>query len=173
MKEVLRMEANPFRSNFQTSPLAEKVLREGKIIHTNETPQMMIERMTNALFMIENRFGTPHTEIERLTNEFGAFLDGKYCVMSTPVMTNAGYYTYKPLSACTIPPVDLQTNFRQVKQTIDDFHQKGMGTGFNLNNTENPIQILKFLNDVAVEGANSGREDRPVGNISNSQYSSS
>ncbi|MBM3208699.1 hypothetical protein FJZ40_00185 [Candidatus Shapirobacteria bacterium] len=154
-----------FKSSFLPSPLAEKVLREGRIIGASETPQMMIKRMVEALFVPETCFGTSTAEIQRLIEDFGFFLDGKYCVMSTPVMTNAGRYTDRPLSACAVPPLDLRGDLRKVKQVVDEFHQAGMGTGFNLNDTENPVEILGFLNGVAVDGANSGKENRPVGNM--------
>ncbi len=154
-----------FRSNFSPSPFAEGILRNGRIIDPQETPQSMVERMVTAIFKQEMEFGTPASEISRLMNDFGAYLDGKFCVMSTPIMTNAGRYVDKPLSACTIPPVDLKGDFQKVKQVVDRLHQDGMGTGFNLDETEDPVRVLKLLNNLASEGAHSGKEDRPVGNI--------
>lgn len=154
-----------FKSSFRPSSLAHKILREGRIISSDETPHAMIERVISTLFNVETQFGTATCEIEKLIDEFGAFLDGKYCVMSTPIMTNAGRYADKPLSACTVPPVNLCGDLWQIKQIVDAFHEDGMGTGFNLNDTKDPVRILRFLNGVAVDGANSGREDRPVGNM--------
>jgi ribonucleoside-diphosphate reductase alpha chain len=40
-----------------------------------------------------------------------------------------------------------------------------MGTGFNLDETADPLETLQFLNGVAIDSANSGREERPVGNM--------
>lgn len=155
----------PHESSFKPSPLAEKVLREGRIIDSAETPQQMMQRMAYTLFAVEGRYNTPAAQIQSMINEFGGFLDGKYCVMSTPVMTNAGRYDDKPLSACTVPPVDLRGDLTKTKELVNQFHEDGMGTGFNLDDTDDPVAILRFLNNVAVEGARSGREDRPVGNM--------
>jgi ribonucleoside-diphosphate reductase alpha chain len=165
MKEHLIHQPLHYSSNFEPSELAQQILRDGKITASEETPKQMIERMVLALFEPEKRFGTPQSKIQEMMNEFGWFLDNKYAVMSTPVMNNAGRYQNKPLSACTVPPVDLRGDLGQVKRTIDNFHQDGMGTGFNLNETDDPVGTLRFLNEVAVEGAKSGLEDRPVGNM--------
>jgi ribonucleoside-diphosphate reductase alpha chain len=165
MKEHLSYQPLQYSSHFEPSELAQRILRDGKITAPGETPRQMIERMVLALFEPEKRFGTPHAEIQKMMDEFGWLLDNKYAVMSTPVMNNAGRYEDKPLSACTVPPVDLRGDLTQVKRTIDNFHQDGMGTGFNLNETDDPVGTLRFLNAVAVEGANSGLEDRPVGNM--------
>lgn len=159
-------EANPtYRSNFKPSILAEGILRDGRIISSQETPQRMIERMVATLFSVEGKFRTPSSEIQRMVDKFGTFLDDKKCVMSTPVMTNAGRYENKPLSACTVPPIDLRGDISQIEDIINHFHFDGMGTGFSLNETDEPVRVLRFLNNVAVQGANGGNEDRPVGNM--------
>lgn len=162
----MKPEVNPtYRSDFKPSVFAEGVLRDGRIISLQETPQHMIERMVATLFSVEGKFGTSSSEIQKMADEFGTFLDDKKCVMSTPVMTNAGRYENKPLSACTVPPIDLRGDISQIEEVINHFHFDGMGTGFSLNETDEPVRVLRFLNKVAVEGANGGNEDRPVGNM--------
>jgi len=155
-----------FVSNFEPSLEAERVLRTGRILGEDETPQRMIERVVQTLFVEpEKKFGTSNIEIEAMMIDFGYLLDNKYIVMSTPVMTNAGRYPDRPLSACTVPPVDLKGDLSKMRELITRFHEDGMGTGFNLTDVDDPVSLLRFLNDVAVEGAESGREDRPVGNM--------
>lgn len=154
-----------YKSTFQPSTFAEGILRDGRIISSQETPQHMIERMVATLFSAESKFGTASSKIQKMADKFGAFLDDKKCVMSTPVMTNAGRYESKPLSACTVPPVDLRGDVSQIEDIISHFHFEGMGTGFSLNETNEPVRVLRFLNNVAVRGANGSNEDRPVGNM--------
>jgi len=154
-----------YSSKFQPSITGERVLRDGRIIDLDESPQAMIERMVSSLFSIEERFEISQQESYQKANEFGRLLDDKDCVMSTPVMTNAGRHLEKPLSACTVPPIDLRNGLNNVKQLIDAFHEDGMGTGFNIDDTDDPIGILKYLNDIAVAGAKRGNEERPVGNM--------
>ena len=96
-----------YTSHFTPSRRAIEVLQKGKILSEGETPIHMIERVVSALTEIESKFGTDPKEIEALAKEFGLLLDEKYCVMSTPVLTNAGRYLEKPLSACTVPSIDL------------------------------------------------------------------
>ncbi len=155
-----------YSSNFSPSTKAVQVLINGKILAENETAKKMIERVVNTLVDIENNFNTKPKEIKSLANKFGFFLDNKYCVMSTPILTNAGRYTHKPLSACTIPPIDLmRDDMEHITKIISRMHQDGMGTGFSLDETPDPVSILKKLNHIAVAGSMSGKEDRPVGNM--------
>ncbi|MCA9329944.1 hypothetical protein KDA11_04815 [Candidatus Saccharibacteria bacterium] len=154
-----------YSSGFEPSPAAESVLRQGNIIGDNESSASMIERVVNTAFAVENQFGTSEKERERLSQEFGEMCDNGEVVMSTPVLTNTGRYSEKPLTACIMPPVDLRGDLKNVKNMIDTLHQQGMGTGFNLGDTQDPVSILDYLNRVAVTGAQSGMEDRPVGNM--------
>ena len=118
MKEHLSYQPLRYFSSFEPSVLAQKILNDGKITAPEETPKQMIERMILALFEPEKRFGTPQAQIQKMMDEFGWLLDNKYAVMSTPIMNNAGRYKNKPLSACTVPPVDLRGDLTQVKRTI-------------------------------------------------------
>lgn len=152
-------------SSFKPTPSAVRVLRSGRIIDSTETPHQMIERVVDTIGHAEIQFGASKKEIKRFMAELGDLLDHKKGVMSTPVMTNAGRYKEKPLTACTVPPVDLRENLLKVREIVDQFHADGMGTGFNLDETDKPADTLRYLNQVAVDGANSGREDRPVGNM--------
>lgn len=63
------------------------------------------------------------------------------------------------------PPIDLRGDISQIEDVINHFHFDGMGTGFSLSETDEPVRVLRFLNNVAVQGANGGSEDRPVGNM--------
>ncbi len=155
----------PYRSTYNPTHAAKNLLKSGKIISSSETPQEMMERVVTALFSVESKFNTDKSEIQRLSCDFGKMLDEGYCVMSTPILTNAGRYYDKPLSACTVPVVDLRADMAKIKTNVERLHEDGMGTGFNLDQCENPVSILRALNKIAVDGAKSDREDRPVGNI--------
>lgn len=160
------MQTKSYKSTFNASPVGEVILRKGHIIDDHETSADMTNRMLNELFDIElSAFNTSPKLVASLKKEFGLFLDKKDCVMSTPIMTNAGRYSDKPLSAVTVPPISLLDSRNKIKQIIDSYHQDAIGTGFNLDETDDPAETLRFINKVAVDGANSGKEDRPVGNM--------
>ena len=95
----------------------------------------------------------------------GSYADRGDIVFSTPILTNAGRYGDRPLSACIVPPVALNGDRDVLFRTIDTCHRHGMGTGFNLDTADDPVKTLRELNDVAVIGSLSGEEDRPVGNM--------
>lgn len=155
-----------YKSVYDSSILVESFLRSGRILGQDETPQDMIERVVAALFKQELAFGTSHTKALSLINQFGSLLDSKAIAMSTPILTNAGKHHNRPLSACIVPTLDIVKNAREeIIKEVSALHEQGMGTGFDLDGSSDPVETLKFLNSIAWDGAQSGREDRPVGNM--------
>ncbi|ASR35438.1 hypothetical protein BAY61_10995 [Prauserella marina] len=152
-----------YASTFQTSPATDAYLRSGRIIAPRETGQDMVTRIVTALADADAQFDP--IGAEWFAKRLGRAMDTARIVFSTPIMTNAGRYPDRPLAACAVPPVDLRGDLAAVKTVVDEYHQAGMGTGFNLNDLTNPVEMLRYLNDIAVEGAHSGGEDRPVGNM--------
>jgi ribonucleoside-diphosphate reductase alpha chain len=155
-----------YESSFIPSPKGERVLREGRIIDGHETPADMVSRMVETVGNQEYAFTGDYEKTVLFMEQFGSALDAGDVVMSTPVMTNAGRHTEKPLTACTVPTTDLSLESRaRLRSEVINLHEQGMGTGFNLDETQDPLETLHFLNNIAIESANSGREERPVGNM--------
>ncbi|RMI39318.1 hypothetical protein EBO15_30025 [Actinomadura harenae] len=124
----------------------------------------MVDRIVAVLAAAERDLTGPRTAA-RFSTDLGTALDQRKIVFSTPIMTNAGRHPDRPLAACAVPPVDLRGDLAHVKHIVDSYHQAGMGTGFNLDDLDDPVTVLRYLNGVAVAGADSGAEDRPVGNM--------
>lgn len=152
-----------YHSTFPTSPHLEAYLRSGRMISEHETAQDMVTRIVAALEHVDARFDP--TGAAAFGERLGWALDTERIVFSTPIMTNAGRHIDRPLAACAVPPVDLRGDLSQVKTIVDGYHRAGMGTGFNLDELDDPVGVLRYLNDIAVTGADSGTEDRPVGNM--------
>lgn len=156
---------NLYTSSFCPSQTGMLILERGHILAEGETPELMINRVVNDIAQIERKFLTSDEEIGIFAYQLGCLMDEKKIVFSTPIMTNAFREEKKPLSACTVPKIDLRKDLDSVKRIIDSYHQDAMGTGFNLSDTDDPVASLLYLNEVAVNGSKSGKEDRPVGNI--------
>lgn len=155
-----------YKSQFKPSASAHDILQSGKIIGIGETPPQMVERVTQIIGEIDYGYTKSLSERNRFESALGEAMDQGLVVMSTPIMTNAGRYTDRPLTACTVPTADIrQGNERLIKQEIQTLHEQGMGTGFNLDELDDPVEMLRFLNKVAIESSESGKEDRPVGNM--------
>ncbi|WP_284741705.1 hypothetical protein [Amycolatopsis sp. RTGN1] len=152
-----------YQSTFPTSPQLEAYLRSGRMISEHETAQDMVTRIVAALEHADARFDP--TGAEAFGERLGWACDTERIVFSTPIMTNAGRYFDRPLAACAVPPVDLRGDLASVKTIVDGYHRAGMGTGFALDELDDPVRVLRYLNDIAVTGAASGLEDRPVGNM--------
>jgi len=166
IQDITKVQGSIYISHFSPSPNGLRILTEGKILANGESPQSMVERIVQALVMEESRFGISTEEISTLAKEFGELLDEKYCLMSTPISTNAGRHTNKPLSACTVLDLDLNhDDIKKIEKAIFTTHQYGMGTGFSLNEVTDPVATLRTLNHIAILSAQTGKEDRPVGNM--------
>lgn len=154
-----------YNSKFQPSMRALNVLKNGKILAPDESPQMMMERVVQTLFDVETHFGTSRRNTQKLVTEFGERVDNGQIVINTAILTNAGRYQDKPLSGCAMIPFDAKQDLDELKGILTKFHAEGMGTGFNLENANDPAEFLRRINDIAIKITKSGIEDRPVGNI--------
>jgi ribonucleoside-diphosphate reductase alpha chain len=150
-------------SRFPSTPYLEAYLRDGRITGPGENARDMITRIVAALAAADRQFDPGGAD--DFAQRLGEALDDRRIVFSTPVMTNAGRHVSRPLAACAVPPADLRGDLATVKAVVDDYHRAGMGTGFTLDGLDDPVAILRYLNQVAVDGATSGGEDRPVGNM--------
>lgn len=155
-----------YRSNFQPSSRAEMVLRSGRVLGEDELPSDMIDRVVETIGASDRKYTGDASESTIFEYALGEAMDEGVVVMSTPVLTNAGRFSERPLAACTVPTADIRTgNEHLIKQDIQTLHEQGMGTGVNLDDLDNPVEMLQFLNKVAIESAESDKEDRPVGNM--------
>jgi ribonucleoside-diphosphate reductase alpha chain len=155
-----------YSSTFSPSSFVQdEILAKGNITMKDETPAQMVERVVAALYHEELRFS--QGESARIFAEsLGMLMDAGDIVFSTPIMTNAGRGDVNyPLSACTVPPINLHADLNSVRMQVDTYHQEAMGTGFNFYDTKDPVATLIFLNQIALEGSRSGKEARPVGNM--------
>ncbi len=156
----------PYQSSFHPSNFVrEEILKKGCITEKNETPAEMIERVVSALYSTEQLF-SGNVSAKKFAESIGHLMDEEKIVFSTPVMTNANRSEfYRPLSACTVPPISLRGDLSKIREMVNTYHQEAIGTGFNLDEVDDPVSTLLFLNEIAVKGADSGKENRPVGNM--------
>lgn len=171
MDEPLARQSDQFTYKSRFTPPCKsstEILTKGQVLAPGETPEAMIERVVNTLSTAEiiyNLKAEKSKPTAQFAQELGRLMDEKYIVLSTPILMNAGRFIDRPLSACVMPPVDLKADFKKVKKIVDQYHQDGMGTGYNLDDVPDPVGMLKALNKLAVEGAKSQKEQRPVGNM--------
>ena len=86
-------------------------------------------------------------------------------VLGSPMLTNAGRRE-KSVSACSIPPVNLsKMKKEEIAQMVGDYHTRGMGTGFCLDDVAEPAQMVRYLNQVAMAEVQRGLIERSCGNM--------
>jgi ribonucleoside-diphosphate reductase alpha chain len=142
-----------------------KMLRRGRIVGPDETFDHMISRVVDELTCVDRDFGTPDREALSVAAKFRDALDRHDIVLSTSLLTNAGRHAGKALSGCVAVPVSLHDDLDLLRRTVDAYHEHGMGAGYCLDDSSDPVRVLRYLNQAAVAGAASGRQERPVGNI--------
>ncbi len=140
-------------------------LSENRISDDGETFNDVIDRVISSINIAELKYNSTHDEINDFSIRLKNRMKTNDFIPSTPILTNAGRHISKPLTACSVPDISLTGDLSKIKNIVEGFHRAGMGTGFNFNECENPIEVLKYLNEIAIDGQNGDKEERPVGNM--------
>jgi len=150
------------------SESAMKVLMKGNIIAPGESPQHMFERVIDTIFSVEFSMGIAKKDTQKAKRLFALYMADKMFTPGTPTLTNAGRqgYEYSALSSCAIIPADLRKKAESEK-LIKAYYRQNMGSGFDLTPYDNPIELLLWLNNMAVKETKDGGYDRYIGNMAN------
>jgi len=153
---------------YKPSDRAYKVLVQGKILAKKETPQQMFERTVNTIFNVEKNLKIPIAETKLAKDKFAKFMAEKTFTPGTPTLTNAGRKGYgkSPLCSCALIPVDLKQKEASAKM-IKAYYKQNMGSGFDLTPYADPVKLLIWLNNLALQETISGKYDRYIGNMAN------
>lgn len=141
-----------------------RMLESQRIIDPGETSQQMLTRVTDTLFSPEAQFGTSPAEIAALKVQFAQYVIGGYMIPGTPTLTNAGRRPESALSSCVVIPVDLRQR-TQSEQTIRSYYAQNVGSGFDLSPYDDPVGMITWLNQLAVDETATGAHDRYIGNM--------
>jgi ribonucleoside-diphosphate reductase alpha chain len=136
-----------------------KYLRDGKIISEAENLYDLVERVFGTIDEVGLKLGS-----ESKKDELIDLFMNDYIVPTTAMLTNAGR-NQKPLAACSVPSFNKNYSRSQIEQLVNDYHSKGMGTGFNFDDSNDPVSELLFFNDIAVREVQKDIIERPVGNM--------
>jgi len=123
-----------------------------------------IRRVVDTVFSVEPRFGTPLETIEQLQQEFATYMVGGYCMLGTPILTNAGRYN-TALSSCAIVPIDLQELHIDTEEVIRSYYRQNMGSGFDLTCSTKPVLLLHWIDNLSAKETATGTYDRYIGNM--------
>ena len=106
-------------------------------------------------------------QIDGYRNRFLTHVSKFEIILGCPILMNSGRKDReKSISACSIPPICLsKMSLSEVVSVVGDYHTRGMGTGFCLDDTDDPAAMVKHLNGVAVSEVERGLVERPVGNM--------
>lgn len=145
------------------SPRVLALLRKEKHLAPTEAPQQLLERVVRALFDVEVKFGTTSAEIRRAAEEFAAYFVQGYLMLGGPTLYNAGR-NKGALTSCVVIPVNLNDKLT-ARQTITSYFKQNMGSGFDFSEYKEPVELLRWLNQLSGEEAATGQYDRIIGNI--------
>ena len=151
--------------NNSFSEFSESILRKWWIIENTESPYDMVDRITEWLKEIDRSFSDSEENSDNHIQDIKRYIGTKMIVPNTTIMTNLWRHNSKPLSACTVPDIDMRSDLSLLKAKIDDIHLSWMWTWFDFTWLDNPIKLLHFLNNAGVSLEESWKQERPVGNM--------
>ncbi len=160
MKDKERMQSLPF---YSPSRRAWDMAVKGNIAAPEESPQQFLSRVVDVLFSAEDKFGTKPELKRKMAEEFASYMVKGYVMPGTPALTNAGRYE-SALSSCVVIPVDLREK-KAAAAIIKSYYKQNMGSGFDLTPYENPVELLKWINDLSAQETATGNYDRYIGNM--------
>ena len=136
------------------SKLNKSVFLQRRIIGIDNDLGTFIDRIVNKIYMKDvNR--SEKKKVIKLVEE------GKIA-LGTSLYTNL-LQPAKPMGACIVLPYDNNKSKIALKQELEPHILNGVGAGFDLSDTTEPIQALTFLNDVLKEYDN--KTQRPPAGI--------
>ena len=91
-----------------------------------------------------------------------ALTEEKDIALGTSLYTNL-LQPKKPMGACVVLPYDIRKNFNAIKQELEPHILNGVGTGFDLSETKDPVKVLTSLNELLKEY--DGKTQRPPAGI--------
>lgn len=74
------------------------------------------------------------------------FVEEGKIALGTSLYTNL-LQPKKPMGACIVLPYDMRKGEHAIKQELEPHIINGVGTGFDLSETDNPVEVLEFLNE--------------------------
>ncbi len=134
--------------NLYNNPHALTLLHKREILQGEETLTDLFTRVVNTLVDIEDLFNTSEDKKKKLRNKTYQAIAKQEIIFGSPILTNAGR-TSTPTGACTVIPIDLRQKQEVLQKIIEPYYQSGMGSGFDLTETENPVETLKTLNAIS------------------------
>ena len=90
------------------------------------------------------------------------FIENREIAIGTSLYTNL-LQPQKPMGACVVLPYDVRKAQNAIKQEIEPHILNGVGTGFDLSNTEEPVKVLTSLNELLKNY--DGKTQRPPAGI--------
>ncbi len=143
----------------------EDYLRKNKMADHSETVYDVFARATTSLAEAGEKFYGPDGT-KRYSESFLNQVARFQVILGSPILTNAGRRLHKSISACSIPPVRFsKMTLDEISRMVSDYHVRGMGTGFCLDDLEDPVSMVLFLNDIAVKEVQQGKIERSCSNM--------
>jgi ribonucleoside-diphosphate reductase alpha chain len=140
-------------------------LQRNKLCSSGESVAAVFERASAFLAEAGSQFYGPDKARE-YKEKFMGFASRFEVIYGSPILTNAGRRTDRSVSACSIPNVRLSSLKKdEITKIVSSYHTRGMGTGFSLDDVDEPAQMVKFLNEIAIREVQEGLIERSVGNM--------
>lgn len=123
------------------------LMKKMKLFNNYENGEVFIQKIIKKLKELEktnNKSDKMYIEnIERL------ILENKI-VLGSPIIKNI-LSKNEPVSSCTVIPIDLKKDINNLKGILEPYAVTTMGSGYDLNQVDNPCETIEKISDVIHE----------------------
>ena len=123
------------------------LMKKMQLLDNDEDGELFIQKLINKLIELEkNKVQSDECYIENIER---LILENKI-VLGSPIMKNI-LNGNEPVSSCTVVPVDLRKDINNLKNILEPYAATTMGSGYDLNQVDNPCETIEKISDVIHE----------------------
>lgn len=124
-----------------------ELLVKMRLMNANDSVEKYIAKVIDKIIMMEKSKKNPDNDF--CTN-ISKSINDTDIVLGTPILKNI-LNKNKSLSSCTVIPLDLEKDLKNIKQILIPYSQTTMGSGYDFDNIKDPCAKIKKINNAIDE----------------------
>lgn len=123
------------------------LMRKMQLLDNDEDGDVFIHKLIDKLKKLE--IDKTQSDDYYIENIERLILENKI-VLGSPIIKNI-LNGNEPVSSCTVVPIDLRKDINNLKSILEPYAATTMGSGYDLNQVENPCETIEKISDVIHE----------------------
>jgi len=135
-----------------------------RIVGLSNTAQSLIDKLARRVAASEAALGEAREDTRNIIRTFEQYVEDGVCILGSPLLTNIAAERLT-LASCTAVPLDMHDISFPKLGVAENYYNLNMGSGYNLDRFDNPVDALLTLNSHAKHLEKAGSCERYIGNI--------